>query len=135
MTEENPKEAFLSSLRRCSATEEFIPAFYERFLASSDEIRLRFRFTDFVQQNKMLLRSLQVSAAATSGDPEALREINEIAKSHDRYHRNIEPHLYDLWLDAAIATASEFDQQWNESVEAAWRRILGHVIQRMIRKY
>ena len=135
MDEPTPKEQFLKSLERCSASDRFIPAFYDRFLSSSDEVKHKFRFTDFEHQNKMLLRSLQLCAHATVGLPEALREINERATTHDRHHLNIEPRLYDLWLAAIIETAREFDPQWDESVEASWRRILGHAIQHMIRQY
>ena len=135
MDQPTPKDLFLQSVARCSASEDFIPAFYERFLGTSEEIKKKFRFTDFDQQHKMLLRSLELCAGVTSGDPESLREINERARTHDRDHLNIEPKLYDLWLDAIIATAREFDAKWDDSVEAAWQRILGYVIQHMIRRY
>ncbi len=135
MDEPTPKDLFLESVGRCTASEAFIPAFYECFLNSSDEVKHKFRFTDFEKQNKMLLRSLQLCAGATSGDPEALREINQRATTHDRDHLNIDPKLYDLWLNALIATARDFDDQWDDIVEAAWHRILGHVVQLMVRKY
>ncbi len=135
MDERTPKELFLQSLERCMTSEEFIPAFYERFLTSSEEVKRRFRFTDFDKQNKLLRRALQLCAGATSGEPESLREITERATTHDRHHLNIEPKLYVLWLDAIVATASGFDDQWGDDVEEAWSRILGHVVQHMIRKY
>ncbi len=75
MDEATPKQLFLLSLDRCADDEQFIPAFYERFLATSDEIRHKFRHTDFEHQNQMLLRSLKLSAGATSGDPASLREL------------------------------------------------------------
>lgn len=130
-----PRAVFLQSLRRCSESEDFIPAFYKRFLESSDEVRHKFRFTDFELQNKMLQRSLELCAGATIGEPEALREIHERATTHDRRHLNIESHLYDFWLESIIQTASVFDQQWDKEIEFAWRRILGHVVEHMIRHY
>ena len=135
MDELTPKEVFLQSVGRCVASEAFIPAFYKRFLGSSEEIRHKFRFTDFEKQNKMLARSLELCAGATAGEPEALAEINERATTHDRYHWNIEPRMYDMWLESIIETARDFDDQWTDAVEAAWRTILGHVVQRMVRKY
>ena len=83
----------------------------------------------------MLRRSLELTAGATAGTPEALREINERATTHDRHHLNIEPALYDVWLETMIETARDFDDQWDETIEAAWRRILGYVIQHMVRKF
>ena len=135
MDELTPRELFLQSVKRCVGNEAFIPAFYERFLGSSEEIKEKFRFTDFDKQNKMLSRSLELCAGAAAGEPESLAEITERATTHDRNHLNIEPRFYDAWLDAIVATASDFDDEWTDSIEAAWRNILGHVVQRMIRKY
>ena len=133
--DESPKDCFLQSLDRCRRNIEFIPKFYERFLSSSDEIRDKFKFTDFEKQNQMLLRSLKLAAGATSGDRESLREIRERAETHNRQHLNIEPALYDLWLSCVIDVAREFDEQWNESIEDAWNAILGYVIRHMIKYY
>lgn len=135
MEETTPKQRFLASVSRCIADEQFIPAFYERFLAASDEIRDRFRFTDFEKQNQMLQRSLELCAGATAGEPEALVEINERAKSHDRDHLNIHPEWYQVWEATIIQTAAEYDPAWDKEVEAAWNRILGFVVEHMIRKY
>jgi hemoglobin-like flavoprotein len=135
MDDPTPKELFLQSVGRCVALDAFIPAFYERFLGASDEIKDKFRFTDFEKQNEMLRRSLELCAGATVGEPEALREINDRATTHDRDHLNIEARFYDIWRETIIGTARDFDDQWNETVEAAWQTILGHVVQHMIRKY
>ncbi len=129
------KDCFLQSLERCASDEAFIPTFYDRFLSTSEEIREKFQHTDFEQQNKMLIRSLRLAAGATAGEPESLQELRDRAETHDRNHLNIEPRLYDAWLDSVITTASEFDSQWNKDVEQAWRSILGHVIHHMIKYY
>ncbi|MCA8883181.1 MAG: globin, partial [Rhodobacteraceae bacterium] len=82
-----------------------------------------------------LLHSLNLSAGAVSGEPFALRELKERAESHDRHHLNIEPHLYDFWLNALIETAREFDDKWNPTIEHAWRTTFQHVIDYMRRRY
>lgn len=130
-----PRELFLQSVQRCTASAGFIPSFYERFLAISDEIRSKFLFTKFEKQNEMLRRSLELCAGATAGEPDSLAEINERAETHDRHHLNIDAHLYEYWLEAIIETAQEFDQEWSDEVELAWRRILGFAVQHMTRKY
>jgi len=131
----SPKDSFLQSLDRCSGNPLFIPSFYDRFLSGSDEIRDKFKDTDFEKQNQMLLRSLKLAAGATSGDSDSLREIRERAVTHNRQHLNIEPKFYDLWLTSVIGAASEFDEEWNATIEEAWYSILGFVIQVMVRKY
>ncbi len=135
MTGATNKDLFLSSLDRCSSNPQFIPAFYKRFLSSSEEIQERFRFTNFEKQNVMLLNSLRLSANATSGAPEALQELKARALSHDRDHLNIKPELYHFWLDAVIATAEEFDDSWTKEVAAAWEKILGFVVEYIKRRY
>ncbi len=130
-----PRDQFLQSLDRCIENEKFIPAFYDRFLSTSDEIRDKFHHTDFEQQNKMLLRSLKLAAGATAGDPESLRELQERARTHDRNHLNIEAQHYNIWLESVIETVHEFDEEWSENVESTWRTILGYVISYMVKRY
>jgi hemoglobin-like flavoprotein len=131
----SPKDSFLTSLARCQARPRFIPEFYGRFLASSPEVAAKFRFTDFTRQQHMLLRSLELCAAATAGNPDGLAELTARADTHSRAHLNIEPQLYDLWLQAAIETASECDPDWNGEIEAAWRTIVHFAIHHMTMRY
>lgn len=135
LEELTPKEHFINSLHRCSSNDQFVPAFYERFLASSDEIREKFRFTSFERQYKMLQRSLELSAGATDGDSDALAELKERAETHNQHNLNIKPELYDIWLDTLVLTAQEYDSQWSDTVENAWRTILGFAVRRMIANY
>lgn len=126
---------FLQSLSRCEHWREFFDRFYERFLASSPEVREKFRNTDFDRQRRMLRRSLELIAGATVGDPEGLRELNDRAETHSRAKLDIAPHLYDLWLDAVVETGREFDSGWTPAVESAWRTTLGVAIRHMKHKY
>ena len=128
-------ELFLDSLKRCTRSKKFIPAFYSRFLSASDDISDKFRHTDFERQNRMLLRSLKLAALAADGQPEGLRDIRECAVSHDRQHLNIEPRLYNFWRSALIETSRQFDDQWDDDVEEAWLTILEHVITQMIKHH
>lgn len=130
-----PKELFVASLERCSASDEFIPTFYRRFMASSADIRVRFRFTSFERQNILLLKSLQLAATAIEGDPQALADLKARSQTHDRHHLNIKPAEYDLWLEALVTTAAEFDEDWGPSTEEGWRTVLGFVIRRMTASY
>ena len=135
MNNSTHKEIFLQSLERCIKSEDFIPQFYKRFLSASDEIRDKFKHTDFEKQNRMLVRSLQLAAGATAGEQKALEELRDRAETHDRHHLDIKPALYDFWRDAIETTASEFDKQWNDDIKEAWHSILGYVIKHMIKYY
>ena len=70
-----------------------------------------------------------------AGEFKSLRELRERAETHDRNHLDIKPELYELWLDAMIKTAREYDNQWNDDIENAWHIILGHVINHMTKYY
>lgn len=129
-----PKDVFLDSLARCDR-HDLLERFYERFLASSPEVRQRFRNTDLTRQRRMLRRSLELMASATSGDPAGLRELSERAETHSRARLNIRPELYELWLDALIETARQSDPEWSPAIEQAWRSILGLAVRHMTRRY
>lgn len=51
------------------------------------------------------------AVGTTAGDLDSLREVRERAQTHDRYYLGIEPLLYGLWLDNAIATSAVCDSQ------------------------
>lgn len=135
MQEPAPKDQFLRSLESCASDPGFLSDFYDRFLSTSAEIREKFRDTDMETQKQMLLRSLRLSAGATVGDSDSLRELRERAESHDRHHLNIQPILYEFWLNTVIQTASEYDPDWNCDVEQAWQTVLGHVVHQMQQYY
>lgn len=135
MNQLQTKELFLESLSRCAHDDEFMSQFYKRFLSSSPDVSHKFANTDFEHQNKMLLCSLRLSAAATAGLPEGLKELRDRAETHDSDHLNIEPRLYDFWQVAIIETAKETDPQWNLETENAWEITLGNIIKHMIKFY
>ena len=130
-----PKDSFLASLERCQRVGNFLLRFYARFTDSSEEIRHRFRLTDFRRQMRMLGESLRLCALAIRGDRQGLVELNERALTHDRHHHNAKPEWYQLWLDALVETAAQTDPLWSEELEATWRRELGYVIHHMQSRY
>jgi len=135
VSDPTPRARFLGSLERCRRDEVFLSSFYERFLASSEEVREKFRRTDFKRQTQLLDRTLELSASATIGEPGARRVLAERAETHDRHHLDIRPELYDLWLETLIETARGVDPDWDHDVEEAWRHILTYVIEYMKRRY
>jgi hypothetical protein len=98
-------------------------------------VRAKFAATDFARQREMLLRSLALIAAAADGDPEGVEELRLRAETHSRSQLNIEPHLYELWLESAISSAREADPLWAPVVETAWRSILGAAIHHLRSRY
>jgi hemoglobin-like flavoprotein len=119
-------ELFNDSLARCLRGGQLFHRFYELFLASSEEVRDKFRDTDFRRQRRMLQTSFYMLVEYIAlGWPECEAYLERIALAHGKHGRDIAPHLYDLWLDCLLRAAKESDQLWTPEVEAAWRYMMG----------
>ncbi len=119
---------------RTSQGNEFFDAFYDRFIASSPEVAQKFQNIDMTHQKTMLRHSLSylLNLSSTKTIPD---HFVEIARSHSRQNTDIAPHLYDLWLGCLIETVSEFDPDFCDDVELAWRMMCAHVIALMTFMY
>jgi hemoglobin-like flavoprotein len=119
-------EIFNDSLARCLRGDQFFQRFYELFLASSPEVRDKFRNTDFGKQRRMLQTSFYVLVEYIAlGWPECQAYLERIAAAHSKQGRDIRPELYDLWLDCLLHAVQDRDEQYSTEVEAAWRYMMG----------
>jgi hemoglobin-like flavoprotein len=130
-------DAFLASLKRCLAAPGFLAGFYDRFLASSDEVREKFRGVDMKRQARVLEDSLYVVAVAVQGEDGSLArgDFPRIAERHSRRDLDIRPELYDLWVRCLVEAAREHDRQWSDDVATAWRETLAFGVEYMRRRY
>ena len=131
------RDTFLASLGRCRATAGFLDAFYQRFVASSDEVRAKFAKTDMLRQVQMLEDTLFVVANAVQGEEgsPARSDLPRIAERHSRRDLDIGPELYDLFLECLIVTVRTHDPKFSPEVEAAWREVMGFSIDYMRKRY
>jgi len=130
-------ETFRESLKRCLASSGFLDTFYDRFVASSEEVRAKFRNTDLSRQTRMLADSLYVLANAAlseEGSP-GRGSLPYIAARHSRSDLDVSPGLYDQWLACLIDTARLHDPDFAPEVEGAWRTTLGWGIEYMRSRY
>ena len=58
----------------------------------------------------------------------ASKAIKNVRMSHNREHLNIEPHLYDIWLNCLIETVAECDPLADEELLAQWREVMSIAI-------
>ena len=126
---------FKHSLHKCEQNEKFLTRFYEHFIASSPRVAEKFVNTNFEHQIGAMRLSLRMMAMASVQSDAADLYLEYIAKRHDRHHLNIEPELYDNWLESLIDTAREFDDEFDEEVEKAWRSVMRYGIDYMISHY
>ena len=131
------RDTFLASLGRCRASAGFLDAFYQRFIASSDEVRAKFAGTDMQRQVRMLEDSLLVVAVAVQGEEgsPARSDLPRIAARHSRQDLDIRPGLYDVFLECLVETVRTHDAQFTSDVEAAWRETMRFGIDYMRARY
>lgn len=110
------------SLSRCNQRPEFLERFYELFIDSSPDIRKKFENTDFEMQKRVLRDSLflMLSAAGTTVGY-AHVQLEKLAKRHSHNDLGIKPEWYALWLDTLLQTVAEFDPDYSDAIDAAWR--------------
>ncbi len=130
-------DAFLASLKRCLGAPDFLSSFYERFTASSEEVREKFRGVDMKRQARVLEDSLYVVAVAVQGTEGSLArgDLPRLAERHSRRDLDIRPELYDLWAQCLVETAHAHDPHWTDEVESAWRVTLASGVEYMRRRY
>ncbi len=117
-------ELFNESYERTLAFREegqqFLDRFYDRFFSQAPEIAELFKTAHMGTQKTMLQDSLFYMR-----DFFLYRKANEymvqLAKVHSKAGKNIRPALYDVWLDSLIETVREYDPEFNDDIELAWR--------------
>lgn len=98
----------------------FVSHFYKTFMGKSEEIAERFRETDMTAQKTALFDSLLFMAEFPHSQSARARII-QLGHSHSHRALNISPALYDLWLEALIDTARQFDAEFDGEAELSWR--------------
>jgi hemoglobin-like flavoprotein len=131
------RDTFLTSFDRCRAAPGFFEAFYDRFIASSDEVRAKFVGTDMKRQFRMLEDSLYVVAVAVQGEEGSIArgDLPRIAARHSRKDLDIRSGLYDQWLECLVETVRSKDPGFSADVEAAWREVLAFGVTYMCDRY
>jgi len=130
-------ETFRASLGRCLATPSFLHAFYDLFMASSAEVREKFKNTEFARQTRVLSDSLYIMAVAAESREDSVgwREMDRLATRHSRNDLDIRPGLYDTWLECLLTAARQYDPMFSAEVEEAWRQTLGPGIEHLRSRY
>jgi hemoglobin-like flavoprotein len=130
-------ESFRASLGRCLATPGFLHYFYDRFMESSEEVREKFKQTEFARQTRILTDSLYIMAVAaeSQGDSVAWQEMDRLAARHSRTELDVRPQLYETWLECLLMAVKQFDPEFTPDVATAWREVLAPGIARLRSRY
>lgn len=125
-------DRFSRSLERCLADPSFTSRFYARFLLSSEEIPRVFAGTDLKRQGSVLKQSLYLVMRAAHGLEDGLEHLGRIAESHAERRLGVEPHHYELWLDALLLALRETDTAWEPGIDELWRKVFQRCIDHML---
>ena len=69
----------------------------------------------------MLRDSVHKLLSLDLSDPALRQELDHLGRVHGRCGRNIQPRLYELWLDSICETAKALDPEWSGELDRAWR--------------
>lgn len=120
------EQAFLKSFKRVTTLDPegtlFFKRFYERF-SKPPEIREKMQGVDLNRQYDALRHSLLLMLEFFM-NKKAGEQLRKIAQRHNRRGLNIQPHMYDMWLDALIYTVEEMDPRQDRDVLLAWKLVL-----------
>ncbi len=123
------------SFERCDKSGAFSETFYDIFLSKSDEVKEKFKNTDFAKQKKLLRATVKIMATRSNDDKKKLRVLNDIGRTHNRHGYNIEPELYKLWLESLCETIAIHDPEFSKDLEKKWRTFIKFSIDKIINDY
>lgn len=124
MTDEN---LVFQSYGRCCNSSSFFDDFYATFLASSPEVTAKFVNTDMTAQKHLLRAGILNLVLYARGLPPT--KLKALAASHSREKLDIQPHLYNYWMDSLLQTIRIHDTQSDPACLEAWRRVLSKGIE------
>jgi hemoglobin-like flavoprotein len=124
-----------ASFQRCARSDDFFDEFYDNLCSQNPKIGRKFANTNMSQQNALVREGIKQLLAFSNGRETAHARIVELGKSHSRTQLDVHPDWYPLWVDSLLSALMEFDSEWNDSYEPAWRAALAPGIKLMITHY
>ncbi|QDU79441.1 hypothetical protein Pla110_11510 [Polystyrenella longa] len=122
------------SYRRCMLASNFLPLFHQKMIGSSKEVAKYFDVFPVNQRYRILAKSVAELVSFAEKKPEAIQQMNEVARLHSREKLRLKPEFYTFWSSSFMETISELDDQWNDELETAWTDSISHGIEYLIQK-
>lgn len=99
---------------------DFLQYFYKIFIEKSPKIEELFKNTSMESQKLLLKKSIQ-ELLRFYEEKQVNQHLLQIGRSHASDRLNIQPKMYDLWLDTLVEAVQTFDPEYYPKVELAWR--------------
>ena len=123
------------SLQRCLGQPDFLDIFYDRFLASSDDIKAKFVNTNFPNQKIMLKASLHIMLMLAQGGLKDTKTLQDLADRHSHRDLDIDPKFYRYWVESMLAAVRSCDPEYTPEVAEAWLNALRPGVEFFTSKY
>lgn len=128
-------EIVKASYNRCCKSGDFFGTFYGIFLAKSPDVEAKFANTDFRKQKPLIKASVSMMIRLGTEDSKARQAIEKVGTTHSKTQLDIEPKLYDLWLESLCETAAKHDSEWDKKLESIWRERMKEGIKIITSRY
>jgi hemoglobin-like flavoprotein len=122
-------EIFSQSLQRVTGSADFYDRFYDNFISRSEEITDIFKNRDMKQLKKKLQDTLFMLAESAEGGPGLVLYIEMLGRIHKRL--NIQRRHFTIWEEALLDAVKTYDDQFDDTVLAAWLDVIDNVIETM----
>ena len=121
---------FHASLERASQSSDFVDAFYDDFFNNATGAQQRFHNTDMERQKRKLKSSLHMLTMLVDETPGAEMYLEHLGNVHGRYQ--IPPEMFEIFLDSLLYAVGRADPEFDDGLEAVWRRVLRRGIDIMV---
>ncbi len=112
----------------------FEDALFDNLLRSCPEVAQRILTGNMEAFRSTLMLSIDnLARYYANGKPTTM--LQGVARRQSRCERNIEPRLYEFFLQALLKTVQEYDAKYNEEVGKAWEVVLRPGIEYMKQMY
>jgi hypothetical protein len=112
----------------------FEDALFDNLLRSCPEVAQRILAGDMEAFRATLMLSIDnLARYYVNGKPTTI--LQGVARRQSRGERNIEPRLYEFFLQALLQTVQRYDPKYDEEVGKAWEAVLRPGIEYMKRMY
>jgi hemoglobin-like flavoprotein len=128
-------EVAKASFARCSGSDAFFEAFYRNFFAVCPEAEPMFARTDFARQIKLLRHAIGlmlIFGAQPEAEPTVL---SRVAERHSRRDLAVRAELYEPFVASLIETVAQYDPEFTDDVDDAWRRTIAPAVAYMQSKF
>ena len=123
------------SYSRCCVNPKFFDMFYANFLASHPAIAPMFAKTEMTKQKALLRQGVSMMFMHLDGKGVGTTGIDRIGESHSKKKMNIDPNLYDFWINSLVKSVKDCDAKLTSALETEWRKTLRAGVDRIVSFY